>query len=70
MAAGGGVRVVVTCALESAVGRLGALHVAAALGGPVSGLEAPLAEDVLSFPATVDGRISVPPGPGLGHSPR
>lgn len=70
VAAGGGVRVVVTCALESAVGRLGALHVAAALGGPVSGLEAPLAEDVLSFPATVDGRISVPPGPGLGHSPR
>jgi o-succinylbenzoate synthase len=70
VAAGGGVRVVVTCALESAVGRLGALHVAAALGGPVSGLEAPLAEDVLPLPAAVDGRIGVPVGPGLGYSPR
>ena len=65
-----GKRVVVTCALESAIGRAGALHLAAALGGGVSGLEAPLAEDVAPWPASVNGLCAVPRGPGLGISPR
>ena len=64
-----GKRVVVTCALESAIGRAGALHLAAALGGGVSGLEAPLAEDVAPWPASVNGLCAVPRGPGLGISP-
>lgn len=65
-----GKQIVVTCALESAIGRAGALHLAAALGGGVSGLEAPLAEDVAVWPASVDGRCALPSGPGLGLAPR
>jgi len=69
-AASAGKQVVVTCALESAIGRAGALHLAAALGGGVSGLEAPLAEDVAPWPASVLGLCAVPSAPGLGITPR
>lgn len=61
-ALGAGLRVIVTCALESAIGRLGALRLAATLPGDEDhGLEAPLAEDLAPFPPTVDGRLAVPP---------
>lgn len=67
-----GVGVVVTCALESGIGRWGALHLAAALGDAVdaAGLEAPLAEDVADFPAAVNGRLHPTWVPGLGVAPR
>lgn len=66
-----GVEVVVTCALESAVGRWAALHLAAALGptcGP-HGLVAPLAEDVGEFPEPHDGELRPVWCAGLGVSP-
>lgn len=72
LAAGRGVRVVVTSLLESAVGRTGALHLAASLGpaplahGLATGTA--LAEDVAAGPAMEDGTLRVPPGPGLGVS--
>jgi o-succinylbenzoate synthase len=67
-----GVGVVVTCALESAIGRWGALHLAAALGEGVeaAGLEAPLAEDAAEFPVAVDGRLRPTWVTGLGVAPR
>jgi o-succinylbenzoate synthase len=67
-----GVGVVVTCALESAIGRWGALHLAAALGEGVeaAGLEAPLAEDVADFPVAVNGRLNPTWVTGLGVAPR
>lgn len=69
-----GLRVVVTTSLEGAVGRLGALHVAAALGGlgagplPACGLATAgwLAEDLLSGAPPDGPRIAVPQRPGLG----
>lgn len=71
-----GVEVVVTCALESAIGRWGALHLAAALGAggaPVSaaGLSAPVEprDDVAPFPEVEGGFLSPAWGPGLGVSP-
>ena len=66
-----GIGVIVTCALESAIGRWGALHLAAALGaeGEPAGLEAPLAEDVAGFPAAVDGWLRPEWRPGLGVAP-
>ena len=67
-----GVRVVVTTLLESAVGRAGALHLAASLGpGTLAhGLATgdALAEDVADGPRMEAGAIPVPPTPGLGVS--
>ncbi|MEM6789331.1 MAG: AMP-binding protein [Myxococcota bacterium] len=60
-----GIRVVVTHALESAVGRTGAAHLAAGLPG-VHGLSAALADDVAAVPTPADGRLALPPGSGLG----
>lgn len=65
-----GARVVVTSMVESAVGRTGALHLAASLGpsplahGVATGHA--LAEDVAEAPGMEDGALRVPPGPGLG----
>lgn len=66
-----GVRAVVTDSLESAVGRTGALHVAALLGprAPACGLASGewLARDVLANPLHVRrGHLPVPRTPGLG----
>lgn len=67
-----GVGVIVTGALESAVGRAGALHWAAALKTPAlsCGLESPIEADVAPWPAPVGGDLPVPTGPGLGVIPR
>ena len=66
-----GIDVVVTGALESAVGRTAALHVACALAAPPRscGLEAPLARDVARWPDPVDGARAAPSRPGLGATP-
>jgi len=64
-----GVAVAVTSALDAAVGRTAALHLAAALGGDVAaGLATGdrLARDVARAPAPRRGRIAVPRAPGLG----
>jgi L-alanine-DL-glutamate epimerase-like enolase superfamily enzyme len=65
---------VVTTALESAVGRLGALHVAAVLSareqlahGLASG--SLLASDTAAGPVAIRGRMQVPATPGLGPIP-
>ena len=70
LALGRGTPVVVTSLLESAVGRTGALHLAASLGptphdhGVGSGFESGGARG-FSDPGAF-GRVSVPQGPGLG----
>lgn len=65
-----GLHVMVTHALESAIGRAHALHLACALADDaVCGLSQPLAEDVANFPVLEAGRIAHPRGPGLGLSP-
>lgn len=66
-----GVRAVVTDSVESAVGRTGALHLAATLGPdpPACGLAsgAWFERDVVPSPPRVDhGVLHVPRGPGLG----
>ena len=59
---------IVTHTMESAVGRVGAMHLAAALAGHLSacGLANPLAEDVASSPSSSGGWVEVPNMPGLG----
>lgn len=61
-----GLTVCITHALESPLGRLGALHLAAGLEGPtgqgVHGLGGAAVE--------VRGRLSLPGGPGMGWAPR
>lgn len=68
-----GLDVVITTALESAVGRAGAVHLAAALpdNGRAQGLATGelLAEDVAAGPVVASGAVSVPDGPGLGILP-
>jgi o-succinylbenzoate synthase len=70
LAAERGVRVVVTSLVESAVGRTGALHLAASLGpaphahGVATG--SALAEDVADAPRMERGMLRLPAGPGLG----
>lgn len=65
-----GVGVVVTSLLESAVGRAGALHLAASLGpvahahGVATGML--LARDLAPGPAFAAGVVNVPTSPGLG----
>ena len=62
-----GLRVTVTHALESAVGRAGALHTAAALPQEaVCGLSNPLAADVAQPQPVIDGRLRLGAAPGLG----
>jgi len=65
-----GARVVITTLLESAVGRAGALHLAASLGpAPLAhGLATgdALARDLAQGPAFERGVLSVPTSPGLG----
>lgn len=66
----GGADVVVTTTLDAVVARCGAVHVAAALDRDrAQGLATAtvLSRDLAPDPAPVrDGRISVPPGPGIG----
>jgi L-Ala-D/L-Glu epimerase len=73
-AAARGVEVVVTTALESAIGRTGALHLAAALPGlrRACGLATGdlLADDVADAPRPRRGSVGVPEGPGLGVVPQ
>ncbi|MGE5178856.1 MAG: o-succinylbenzoate synthase [Bacteroidota bacterium] len=70
LAAERGVGVVVTSLVESAVGRTGALHLAASLGtakhahGVATG--SALVEDVAEAPRMDGGALRVPRGPGLG----
>ena len=71
-----GAKVVISSALESAVGLTTALHLAAHLsaalgGGPAVGLGTAdvLAVDLCEPPRLVGGSLVVPSGPGLGTSP-
>jgi o-succinylbenzoate synthase len=72
-AATGGLDVVVTTALESAVGRAGAAHLGAALPdrGRAHGLAtgAALVEDVAAGLAVIAGQLELSPSPGLGIVP-
>jgi O-succinylbenzoic acid--CoA ligase len=63
-----GLRVVVTTAMESAVGRLGALQLAASLpaSSEAFGLGSPLAQDVAPVPRPRRGRWFLSGTPGLG----
>jgi L-alanine-DL-glutamate epimerase-like enolase superfamily enzyme len=74
----GGIPAVVTTALDAAVGRLGALHLAAALAGsfpdgrwPACGLATGdlLADDVAATPTVERGVMTVSREPGLGVEP-
>ncbi len=69
-AAAAGVRTVVTTTLDAGVGVAASLHLAAALAPyPPAGLATGelLAADLLRTPLAVrDGRMALPPGPGLG----
>lgn len=68
-----GVRLVVTSALDGAVARAAALHLAAALPDPLlaCGLATGelLAADLAAAPKVHDGHLAVPAGPGLGLEP-
>jgi o-succinylbenzoate synthase len=67
-----GLGVTVTSLVESAVGRAGALHLAASLGEGVHGVAtgSALAEDLLDAVATKPGPVALPPGTGLGDAVR
>lgn len=66
-----GLKVMVTHALESAVGRAHAIHLACALtDDPVCGLSSLLTRDVATLTGPVEGRVVHPARPGLGFSPR
>lgn len=65
-------RAVITHSLESAVGRMAALHAAATLpeSAPASGLSSPFyGTDIGPTPAIVDGHMEVPTDAGLGFEP-
>ena len=73
-----GVGVIVTTSLEGAVGRTGALHLAAAIDAdPRQRARLPhglatgstLVEDVATGPVPLDGWLRLPAGPGLGVIP-
>ena len=67
-----GTKVVISSALESAVGLTTALHLAAALGsGTAVGLGTSdlLAVDLCEPPLSANGNLVVPSGPGLGVAP-
>lgn len=61
-----GLAVCVTHALESPLGRLGALHLAAGLEGPTGSGVHGLGGAALD----IDGVIPLPPAPGMGWAPR
>jgi o-succinylbenzoate synthase len=62
-----GLRTVFTHAMESAVGRMGTLHLVAAIApGVAHGLGNPLGEDVAAGPVISGYVAQVPRGPGLG----
>lgn len=63
-----GVAVCITNALESAIGRAGARHLAATLPG-VHGLSDVPAEDVASLPSRRAEHVALPGGHGLGIAP-
>jgi L-alanine-DL-glutamate epimerase-like enolase superfamily enzyme len=67
------VEVVITDSLESAIGRTGALHLAAALGrgAPACGMAGleHLKTDVARMPHALEGFIELPKGVGLGVVP-
>lgn len=63
-----GIEVVITNALESAVGRAGAIHLAASIAG-VHGLDTALARDVGACPRREGAWIRRPNGSGLGVAP-
>ena len=66
-AASAGIRVLVTHALEGAVGRLGALHLAATIPGILAcGLAGQPPSALGQMPAAVRGRLKVPDAAGLG----
>jgi O-succinylbenzoic acid--CoA ligase len=64
-----GYEAIVTNALESAIGRTGVVHLAAALPG-VHGLGSALTRDLAEAPARRGDRIDCPRGSGLGVAPR
>ena len=70
VAADGNMPVVVTSLMESAIGRVAALHFAASLGetpyahGIATG--GALASDLAPAPSLIAGKVAVPDGPGLG----
>lgn len=70
-ASAAGLQSVISSAWESAVGRLGCLHLAAAL--PVlnhaCGLASPLGNDLAPGPELQSGHLTVPTCPGLGVTP-
>jgi len=63
-----GIRVTVTSLVESAVGRAGAIHLAASLGGGVHGVATggALLDDLLPDFATHAGPVALPEGAGIG----
>ena len=65
-----GLAVMITHALESAIGRGHAVHLACALADDaVCGLGQPLLEDVAALTPPTAGRVAHPRGPGLGLTP-
>jgi o-succinylbenzoate synthase len=65
-----GMHCIVTHALESAVGRAAAIHLACALpDAPVCGLASSLGRDLAIVPEPVESRVAHPRGPGLGLTP-
>jgi o-succinylbenzoate synthase len=65
-----GLHCIVTHALESAVGRAAAIHLACALpDAPVCGLASSLARDIAQLPDPVESRLAHPRGAGLGVIP-
>ena len=64
----GGVEVIVTNALESAIGRAGTVHLAAGLAG-VHGLGGSLGVDLADAPKREGSAVAVPTGFGLGVTP-
>lgn len=65
-----GLRVCITSVLDSAIGRCGALHLAAALPEkPVACGLSPLFTNDLYELSVVDGSVKLPLGPGLGITP-
>lgn len=65
-----GARVCITHALGSAIERIAARHLAAALiaeaPDTACGLAGQLQDDVAALPPLIDGHLAVPSGPGLG----
>ena len=67
-----GMRFAISDGWESGIGRLGSVHLAAALSPnqEVPGLSCPFAEDLVGPLPMDQGRLAVPQKPGLGASPQ